>query len=301
MAAGEKLVNAWILLSEDDPPGVPYGNPQSAYQALIKNDVYKCVDILFMCFVTTVPTGSDTVPAGDGSSFTLQIEPATNPPHPGGLTNQQYMNWIIRDAKNSNPNIKFLVTLDWGTKTPLQNIFSPPHHTDQQNADNFADNLTAYLKAYGLDGFDIDWESPAYCALSPEQFAMLIKAIRARFDQETDKHYYLTLSPDATTNLVADAVNSSVDFLNLQLYFDSDLQNEFTQYKVNGELLAYGAKFEADGPNEPIGHQTAQDAYDGYVAGGYKVITQWRLNSGNFPFEQENQKQLYSLIFPKTG
>jgi GH18 family chitinase len=210
------------------------------------------------------------------------------------------MNWVLRDAKNNNPNIKFMVTLDWGTVTVLQNIFSLKHQTDQQNADNFADNLMAYLKAYGLDGFDMDWEKPAYYALTPDQFAMLLKAIRARFDQETDKHYYLTLSPDATLNLEADAVNSSVDFLNLQLYFDPDLQQEFTDFHVRPELLAYGAKFEADWANDPTGHQSAQDAYAGYVAGGYKVITQWRLNSGNFPFEQENQKELYSLIFPKT-
>src|ERR1044072_2485923 len=293
-ASGEQLVNAWILLSEDDPPGVPYGNSQSAYQALIKNNVYQSVDVLFICFVTTVPTGSDTVPKGDGSSFTVQIEPAVKPPHPDGLTNQQYMNWVLRDAKNNNPNIKFMVTLDWGQEIILQNIFSPKGYTDQQNADNFADNLMAYLKAYGLDGFDMDWEKPAYYALTPDQFAMLLKAIRARFDQETDKHYYLTLSPDATLNLEADAVNSSVDFLNLQLYYDSDLQQEFIDYKVRPELLAYGAKFEADYQNDPIGHQTAQDAYEGYIAGGYKIITQWRLNSGNFPFEQENQKQLYS-------
>ena len=300
MASGDQLVNAWILLSEDDPPGAPYDNSQSAYQALIKNDVYSSVDMLFLCFVTTVPTGSDTVPTGDGSSFTIQIEPADNPPHPDGLTNQQYMNWVLRDAKNNNPNIKFMVTLDWGTVTVLQNIFSLKDHTDQQNADNFADNLMAYLKAYGLDGFDMDWEKPAYNALTADQFAMLLKAIRARFDQETDKHYYLTLSPDATLNLQADAVNSSVDFLNLQLYYDPDLQEEFTQINVNADLLAYGAKFEADWPDYPTGHQSAQDAYQGYVAGGYKIITQWRLNSGNFPFEQDNQKQLYSLIFPKT-
>jgi hypothetical protein len=300
MASGDQLVNAWILLSEDDPAGVPYDNPQSAFQALIKNNVYSCVDILFLCFVTTVATGSDTVPTGDGSSFTVQIQPALNPPHPGGLTNQQYMNWVLRDAKNNNPDIKFMVTLDWGTKTVLQNIFSNKNHTDQQNADNFADNLMAYLKGYGLDGFDMDWESPAYCALAPEQFAMLLKAIRARFDQETGKHYLLTLSPDATFNLDAATVNSCVDFLNLQLYADNLLQQEFIDFNVQADLLAYGAKFEADGPNDPIGHQSAQDAYEGYVAGGYKVITQWRLNSGNFPFEQENQKQLYSLIFPKT-
>src|SRR6185295_1801119 len=96
-----KLVNAWILLSEDDPTDqTPYSDPSSAYQSLIKNNVYQCVDILFLCFFNTVPTGPNTIPKGDGSSYTVQVLAAN---HPGGATNQDYMNYVTRDAKKNNP------------------------------------------------------------------------------------------------------------------------------------------------------------------------------------------------------
>ena len=43
------------------------------------------------------------------------------------------------------------------------------------------------------------------------------------------------------------------------------------------------------------GDQDASVAYDEAKAGGYTIITQWRLNSGNFEYEQDQQKRLYKL------
>lgn len=67
------MVNAWIYLNEDEPLGSTYDSPDSCYQRLINNDVYKAIDLLSMCFVETVPTSETTVPSGDGSSYTLQM------------------------------------------------------------------------------------------------------------------------------------------------------------------------------------------------------------------------------------
>lgn len=59
--------------------------------------------------------------------------------------------------------------------------------------------------------------------------------------------------------------------------------------RTRDTLLAYGAKFESD-------FQTAQAAYDGYTTGRYNLVTQWRLNSDNFEFEQARQTTLYSPL-----
>lgn len=296
MNSTTKLVNAWIFLNEDEPAGTNYNSPNSCYQSLIQNNVYQAIDVLYLCFVTTVPTGPDTCPVGDGSSYTIEIGASA---HPQGLTNQDYMNYVIRDARKNNPNIKIAVTLNWGDGNLLSNIFPAPNNPDQQSADNFAANLMDYLKSFDLDGFDIDWESPISDQTTQDQFKLLINAIGAQFKQQTDRHYYLTLSPAEVGNLDAESVNNNMDFVTLQLYSGFTTPSEFTQAGIQKSLLAYGAKFEADGPSGPTGqgHQTAKNAYAEYTKGGYSVITNWRLNSENYEFEQAQQKELYQLVF----
>ena len=285
----QKLVNAWIFLNDDVPTGTIYTTPDSCYQRLIKESVYQSADILFICFVTTTPTSATTIPAGDGSSYTIEIGAAS---HPGGLTNQDYMNYVIQDARKNNPNIKIAVTLDWGDGRLLSNIFSNPHYSPQQNAYNFAANLMAYLQHYDLDGFDIDWESPISEQTTQDQFKLLVNAIGTQFKQQTDKHYYLTLSPAEVGNLDATAVNNNMDFLNLQLYGGAR-PDDFKNAGVNQSLFAYGAKFESD-------RQTAEQAYeDNAEHYHYGIFTVWRLNSGNYEFEQTQQQKLYQLVFPK--
>lgn len=283
MTAPNRSVNAWIFLNEDQPQGSTYKTPGSSYQSLIDFGVYNNVDMVNMCFVEVLPTGPDTIPAGDGSSYTIRMGA---PQH-----NQPYMEWLIQDARQANPDIKLLVTLVWGTEDMLSQIFSSDQSRWQQEAAAFAANLKAYLDHWQLDGFDVDWEWPISNGLSEQQFAILFTAVRAAFG--TDGRYLLTLSPAEVGNLDAPTVNSAFDFVNLQLYAGISPQ-DYINAGIQADLLAYGAKFES-------GFQTAQEAYEGYRAGGYAVATQWRLNSDNFHFEQAQQMILYQLIQGSAG
>ena len=302
MSTTPQLVNAWIFLNEDEPvvDGQPvgYDDPQSCYQRLITQNVYRAVDILFICFATTVPTSSSTIPTGNGDFYTLQMGAASDPMHPGGLTNQDYMDYVIRDARANNPEIKIAMTLVWGDGDTLSNIFKNPNYTPEENAENFASNLLAYLKNYELDGFDIDWESPISDDTPQEQFKLLFTAIGTLLRSQ-DKKYYLSLSPAEVGNLDPDTVNANFDFVALQLYSGFTDPQDFINAGVNPGLLAYGAKFEADGPSQPDGqgHQTAQDAYQQAQQLGYTTYTQWRLNSQNYVFEQDQQVELFKLVF----
>jgi Glycosyl hydrolases family 18 len=291
MNPNTKLVNAWIFLNEDEPSGTNYNSPNSCFQTLIQNNIYQSVDILNICFVTTLPTSASTIPAGNGSSYTIQMGASS---HPGGLTNQDYMEYVIRDAKANNSNIKFAVTLNWGDGSLLSNIFSNSNYSPQQNATNFAANLMAYLQNYGLDGFDIDWEYPISDQTTQNQFALLVNAIGAQF-QQASKPYYLTLSPASVGNLDATAVNNNINFVNLQLYSGFTSPGDFANAGVNAALFAYGAKWES-------GFQTAQQAYqDNATNYHYSVFTAWRLNSDNYQFEQTQQQALYQLVFPTAA
>lgn len=298
MNANARLANAWILLSEDEPARTNYNSSDSCYQTLIRNGVYKSVNILSLCFAKTVPTSATTIPAGDGSSYTIEIEASS---HSGGLTNQDYMNNIIRDARASNPDIKITVTLDYqdsdGDGNLLSQVFSNSDSPDRQNAESFAANLVAYLKNYDLDGFDIDWESPLSDQTTQAQFVLLINAIGAQLKQEAGRQYYLMLSPAEVGNLDAGSVNSNMDFVNLQLYSGFTEPDSFVDAGVNPSLFAYGAKFETVSASSEQGFQTAQKAYeDNEEHYRYPTFINWRLNSSNYQFEQAQQQILYKLV-----
>jgi hypothetical protein len=293
MSTPSKSVNAWIFLAEDEPSGASYKSPNSSYQSLITYGVYNYTDMVNLCFANTVPTCASTVPAGDGSTYTIELQTAT---HPDGYTNQDYMNWLIQDARNTNPGIKLLITLGYADNEFTQ-IFSSDQSQWPQNAADYANNLVAYLQHYNLDGFDVDWEGGFSYATTPEQFKILFTAVRAAFNTQS-KYYYLTLSPADVGTLDAPTVNSAFDFVNLQLYSGFTNPGDFLKAGISKSLLAYGAKFE---PNGSVPYQDAQQAYSGYVSGGYSVATQWRLNSNDFQYEQAQQMILYQLVHGLSG
>jgi hypothetical protein len=294
-----KLVNAWILLSEDEPKGSSYDTSGSCYQTLIANNVYRSVDVLFICFVNTVPTSLTTIPPGDGATYTLEIDPAS---HPQSLTNADYLRFVIRDARANNPNIRIAVTLDYynlaqqDSPTTISQIFQNDAQ-DPQRAAAFARNLVAFLEFHGLDGLDIDWEWPLSDNTTSAQLAMFLDAIGAAFAEKPEKNYLLTISPAVATNLDATAVNQYVNFLNLQLYSGSTFPAAFTDARINASLFAYGAKFEQPDSKTQNPQQTAQQAYDDNEQNyRYPIFTCWRLNSGNFQVEQQQQVALYQLV-----
>jgi Glycosyl hydrolases family 18 len=298
-----RLVNAWILLDENHPPGTNYDSPSSCYQRLIQNDIYQSVDILFVCFVDTIPTGANTIPTGNGTSYTVEV------------ANRDYMEKLIRDARKINRNIKIVITLKWDPEKgdQISRIFSNHLCTPEVNASNFAKNLMAYLNyknekskfEYNLDGFDIDWEDATCRTTTKKQFKLLINAIRSEFKRhQTDKkYYYLTLSPAEVGNLDVTIVNDNIDFVNLQLYSGFTFPKDFKEIK--SELFAYGAKFEAKEETEEKSHDGYQSAQDAYKDNGknyhYTVFTCWRLNSGNYEFEQQQQQLLYRMAKPSQG
>lgn len=281
MANSNAPVNAWIFLNEDEPSGTNYNSPNSCYQTLIQNNVYQAIDILYMCFVTIVPTSSSTIPSGDGSSYTIQMG---NLPH-----NQEYMENILRDAPQNNPNLKFGVTLEYGMGNLINQIFEGSSNPAQSAAD-FANNLLQYLQHYGLNGFDADWEWPLSTDTTTENFKLLFSAIGEVFQQQSEK-YYLSISPATSNNTDTNTINQYIDFVNLQMYYSTYLPNEFPNVKQ--DLFGYGVKFEANGATTDPWHQGYQTALNGYELNTqnnhFQSYINWRLNSQNFMFEQTQQ------------
>jgi hypothetical protein len=292
------MCNAWIYLNEDAPEGTNYNDSQSAFQRLINKDLYQANDIINLCFVDIVPTSNNTIPAGDGSSYTLFLDLVNHPANKDGSvpTNQDYMEWIVRDAKKANPEIKICLTLLWGKQHMISQIYPNPDNPDPSSAEAFANNAVTYLKHYGLDGFDIDWEwNYISDDTTQAQFKTTFSAVGSAF---RNAGLILTMCPAIRDHLDAETVNENFDIIAFQMYASADLPREFFDNGIKPDAFAYGAKFEADSSSPPDGngHQTASNAFQQMLHYGFNAATTWRLNSQNYIFEQDQQLALSKLI-----
>jgi len=289
-------INAWIFLNEDEPLKTNYNSSDSCYQSLIKYKIYDSISFLGIAFfeVTSATKGS-TIKIGDASS------------HPDGLTNQDYLISVLKDARQVNPNIKFLATMAYKGANTLASVFSKnsDKKTEEAEANLFAKNLVAYLKDSGMNGLDIDWEGKLADLLAPSQFQILFSAIRTEFDKQPVK-YYLTMAPAGpTSGTETDTVNSAFDIVSPQFYDGSQL-SEYLEAGISPAKIGYGAQFE---PGNAAPNASAQQVWDSVKDGfsdqktqyDYQDIIVWRFNSGNFQFEQAQIMILNQLAYPPTG
>jgi hypothetical protein len=287
-----KSVNAWLYLDEDEPAGTGYTSINSCYQSLVNNLVYTNTDMLFVCFFSVVPDGK--------GYFTIEIG-NKNSVHPDGSTTQQYLQYTIRDATAQNNGIKILATLNYNDNNLSQIFSSNPQQWPVQAA-NFASNVKNYLQSMQMNGLDVDWEGGFSTAISQEQFSILFKAIRSAFNTSTNGYMYITMCPAEVGNLDVATVNSCFDLVTLQLYSGFTSPSDYTSIGILPQLLAYGAKFESNFQNADQANNAAKAGfnYNGkqYT---YNNITQWRLNSNNYIFEQGQQILLYQLAYNKPG
>lgn len=291
--------NAWLYLNEDEPSGTNYNSPNSCFQSLIKYNVYNCINFLGIAFFEVVP-GSN--------GFTIQIG---NGCHLGNLdnpnkllSNQDYLQYVLRDARQVNPNIKFLATMVYSGNQTLAAIFSCGGDPQTQ-ATTFANNLVTYLQTNGMNGIDIDWEGDVADLITQTQFQILFSTIRKVFDAQTEK-YYLTMAPAwSSSTYDFPTLNSAFDFISPQFYDGSTLP-EFLQVGMSPSQIGYGAQFE---PGNTAPNASAQQVWNAVSPGfsyqghsyNYQDIFMWRLNSGNYQFEQAQLMILSQLANPPAG
>lgn len=206
-----QYVNAWIELDEDQPKLMGYSSPESSFQRLIRKKVYQSVDILSLCFVLIVPTTTaNTIHVEDG--FTLQYDPKQK--HPGGLSDIDYAQKVMADARIINPNIRFLAMLLVG-ETQISQIFGDaPGELYEAKANAFAKNAVAFLKNYGFYGFEINWERPIDRGTTQPQLHALAYALKREFGDK----YIFVMNTASTKHLTGEMVNDTLAFLTLQLY-----------------------------------------------------------------------------------
>ncbi|XP_035786938.1 probable endochitinase [Anopheles albimanus] len=122
--------------------------------------------------------------------------------------------------KQRNPSVKLFIAIGgWNEGSAT---YSTMANSDLLRA-VFVESTVAFVKRYGFDGFDVDWEYPTLRGGAPEDrvgFIKLLRDLRARFDQEG---LLLSIATAATEDYLRSAynvpeINRYVHFVNLMSY-----------------------------------------------------------------------------------
>ncbi len=133
----------------------------------------------------------------------------------------------LNKLKAANPGLRTFISV--GGWTWSQN-FSAAAATSQSR-DLFATSCAQFMKQYGFDGLDIDWEYPVSGGLQPgvaadkQNYTLLLQALRTELDRlgtADGKNYDLTIAapagPSVLTNMEIDKLAKIVDWVNLMSY-----------------------------------------------------------------------------------
>jgi chitinase len=150
---------------------------------------------------------------------------------------------LLNSLKQTNPNLKTLISVggwNWSGK------FSDAALTEETRT-AFADSCVDFIKKYGFDGVDLDWEYPVSGGLATNSrrgedkhnFTLLLKKIREKLDAQgaaDNKHYLLTIAGGADASYINNVELSKLaqylDYANLMTY---DLHG---YWDTNTDLLA---------------------------------------------------------------
>lgn len=145
---------------------------------------------------------------------------------------------LLNDLKKKSPELKTLISVGGWT---WSDRFSDAALTDASRT-AFADSCVAFIKKYGFDGVDIDWEYPVSGGLEgnskrPEDkqnFTLLLQKLREKLDAQgaaDQKHYLLTIAAGAGSTypkkVELSTIHKYLDYATIMTY---DLHGTWDSY-----------------------------------------------------------------------
>lgn len=168
--------------------------------------------------------------------------------------------------KEKYPHLKTLISVGGWT---WSSRFSDAALTPESRA-KFARSCVAFMKQYGFDGIDVDWEYPTGGGMDPkagrpedtENFTLLLAELRAQLDAQGEQdggvHYLLTIAaPAGSSNYAAiqlDQIHLYLDWINVMAYDFHGSWDSTTNF--NAPLFA-----PADDPTPTLNSDAAMQAY----------------------------------------
>jgi len=245
-----------------------YGGHNNYYVTSIPYD--KLTHINYAFAALDPETHEVVIPDPWASTTIVYPGESSNTPYKGNLG-------MLRKMKLKYPNVKVLISIGGWTRS---NGFHSAAATDVSRKTT-ADNLAAFVKQYGLDGVDIDWEYPGinrekdpadqYDLGSPggiedkENYTLLLKAIRQALDAQG--------TADGKTYELTAAVGVGYDTI------AATDPGEYAKYLDAVNLMAYDMHVGAEtttGHQAPLYANTASDTHTQLVRERYNV--DWAVN-----------------------
>lgn len=145
---------------------------------------------------------------------------------------------LLNSLKRSYPNLKTLISVGGWTWSGL---FSDVAFNDATRT-NFAESCVSFIKQYGFDGVDIDWEFPVSGGLptniqrpeDKQNFTLLLRELRRQLNalgRADGVHYLLTMAggsgPRYSENVELSLVHPYLDYASIMSY---DIHGTWDQY-----------------------------------------------------------------------
>ncbi|HAE91599.1 glycoside hydrolase family 18 protein [Tissierella praeacuta] len=149
----------------------------------------------------------------------------------------------LNELKKTNPKLKILISIGgwtWSDK------FSDVALTDKSR-NNFANNCVDFIKKYGFDGIDLDWEYPVAGGISTnksrkedkQNFTLLLKTIREKLNvqgKKDGKHYVLSIAGGAGNMYIENVelwnIHKYIDFANIMTYDMHGVWDKYTDFNA---------------------------------------------------------------------
>ena len=175
----------------------------------------------------------------------------------------------LTKLKAANPGLKTMISI--GGWTWSQN-FSSAAATDASRQ-QFVSSCVSFMKQYGFDGIDIDWEYPVSGGLSggtaadKQNYTALLAKFRSALDAQGaadgGKHYDLSIAapagPSIISNIEVAKIANSLDWLNLMSY---DYHGSWDPITGHNAPMVVGSRDTATG-------FSITDSVDAYLGGGF--------------------------------
>jgi chitinase len=134
---------------------------------------------------------------------------------------------VLTGLRKQNPSLTVLISVGgWLGSGPFSDAA-----LDEPGRQRFIESAMEFIRTYQLDGLDIDWEYPgmpgsghAYRSEDGRNFAILLRELRSRFDQEEKKgrRLYLTIAAGASDEFLSHTPMAEaqryLDTVNLMAY-----------------------------------------------------------------------------------
>lgn len=162
---------------------------------------------------------------------------------------------MLTILKHSNPQLQTLISVGgWAGSQQFSNVA-----LTTETRTRFANSAVTFVRQYGLDGVDIDWEFPVVGGMpgnaqrpeDKQNYTLLFKAVRTKLDiagKREHRHYLLTAAignnRQFLTNTEMSKVARILDWVNIMTY---DFNGHWNPYAGHHAPLYNDPKLTRDG------------------------------------------------------